>query len=44
MDVYMALRQRGVAQITAGCQNVNLEGGIYDLTLAEQFVGTGKLE
>ncbi len=41
---YMALRQRGVAQITAGCQNVNLEGGIYDLTLAEQFVGTGKLD
>ena len=41
---YMALRQRGIAQITAGCQNVNLEGGIYDLTLAEQFVGTGNLD
>jgi tetratricopeptide (TPR) repeat protein len=41
---YMALRQRGIAQIIAGCQNVNLEGGIYDLTLAEQFVGTGKLD
>ena len=41
---YTALRQRGMAKITAGCQNVNLEGGIYDLTLAEQFVGTGKLD
>jgi tetratricopeptide (TPR) repeat protein len=41
---FMALRQRGIAQITAGCQNVNLEGGIYDLTLAEQFVGTGNLD
>jgi tetratricopeptide (TPR) repeat protein len=41
---YMALRQSGIAQITAGCQNVNLEGGIYDLTLAEQFVGTGNLD
>jgi tetratricopeptide (TPR) repeat protein len=41
---YMALRQRGIAKITAGCQNVNLEGGIYDLTLAEHFVGTGNLD
>ncbi len=24
--------------------NANLEGGIYDLTLAESFVGTGKLD
>ena len=41
---YTALRQRGVAKITAACQNVNLEGGIYDLTLAEHFVGTGNLD
>jgi hypothetical protein len=41
---YMALRQRGVEKITAACQNVNLEGGIYDLTLAEHFVGTGNLD
>lgn len=35
---YMALRQRGMAQIFAQpCQNINLEGGIYDLTLAERF-------
>ena len=35
---YMALRQRGIAQIFAQpCQNINLEGGIYDLTLAERF-------
>jgi tetratricopeptide (TPR) repeat protein len=35
---YMALRQRGVAQIFAQpCQNINLEGGIYDLTRAENF-------
>jgi tetratricopeptide (TPR) repeat protein len=41
---YMALRQRGVEKITTGCQDVNLEGGIYDLTLAEHFVGTGNLD
>jgi tetratricopeptide (TPR) repeat protein len=41
---YMALRQRGVGKITAACQNTNLEGGIYDLTLAEHFVGTGNLD
>jgi len=41
---YTALRQRGVAKITAGCQSVNLEGGIYDLTLAEHFVGEGNLD
>ena len=31
--IYLALRQRGVEKIAAG----NLEGGIYDLTLAEKF-------
>ncbi len=37
-DYYTALRQRGVAEIFAQpCQNINLEGGIYDLTLAERF-------
>jgi len=41
---YMALRQRGVEKIVSACQNVNLEGGIYDLTLAEHFVGTDKLD
>jgi tetratricopeptide (TPR) repeat protein len=41
---YMALRQRGVGKITAACQKVNLEGGIYDLTLAEHFVGAGNLD
>lgn len=41
---YMALRQRGVEKITTACQDVNLEGGIYDLTLAEHFVGTGNLD
>jgi tetratricopeptide (TPR) repeat protein len=41
---YMALHQRGIDKIIAGCQNVNLEGGIYDLTLAEHFVGTGNLD
>jgi tetratricopeptide (TPR) repeat protein len=41
---YMALRQRGVEKIVSGCQNVNLEGGIYDLTLAEHFVGSGNLD
>ncbi len=35
---YTALRQRGIAQIfTQPCQNTNLEGGIYDLTLASNF-------
>jgi tetratricopeptide (TPR) repeat protein len=41
---YMALRQRGVEKIATACQNVNLEGGIYDLTHAEHFVGTGNLD
>jgi tetratricopeptide (TPR) repeat protein len=41
---YMALRERGVQKITVACQDVNLEGGIYDLTLAEHFVGTGNLD
>jgi tetratricopeptide (TPR) repeat protein len=41
---YMALRQRGIEKITTVCQNVNLEGGIYDLTLAEHFVGNGNLD
>ena len=41
---YMTLRQRGVEKIISACQNSNLEGGIYDLTLAENFVGTGKLD
>jgi hypothetical protein len=41
---YTALRQRGVGKITAACQNINLEGGIYDLTLAEHFVGVGNLD
>jgi tetratricopeptide (TPR) repeat protein len=41
---YMALRQRGVEKITTACQDVNLEGGIYDLTLAEHFVGSGNLD
>ena len=41
---YMALRQRGVTKITAACKDTNLEGGIYDLTLAEQFVGIGNLD
>jgi hypothetical protein len=41
---FMALRQRGIEKITTACQNVNLEGGIYDLTLAEHFVGTGNLD
>jgi len=40
---YMALRQRGVGKIAASCKDANLEGGIYDLTLAEHFVGTGNL-
>jgi hypothetical protein len=41
---FMALRQRGVGKIITACQNVNLEGGIYDLTLAEHFVGSGNLD
>jgi tetratricopeptide (TPR) repeat protein len=41
---YMALRQRGVGKIASACQDVNLEGGIYDLTLAEHFVDTGNLD
>jgi hypothetical protein len=41
---YMALRQRGIEKMTTACQNVNLEGGIYDLTLAEHFVGEGNLD
>lgn len=38
---YLALRMRGVYKIvlTSGrtCQDINLEGGIYDLTRAERF-------
>ncbi len=41
---YMALRQRGIGKISASCKDANLEGGIYDLTLAEHFVGTGNLD
>ncbi|HTX91261.1 MAG TPA: tetratricopeptide repeat protein [Anaerolineales bacterium] len=42
---YMALRQRGMSKISnTDCKNINLEGGIYDLTLAERFVGTGNLD
>jgi len=41
---YMALRQRGVEKIAAACQEVNLQGGNNDLTLAEHFVGTGNLD
>ena len=41
---YMALRQRGVGKIAASCKDANLEGGIYDLTLAEHFVGIGNLD
>jgi tetratricopeptide (TPR) repeat protein len=41
---YTALRQLGIQQITAGCKDANLEGGIYDLTLAEHFVGNGNLD
>ncbi len=41
---YVALRQRGVEKITTACQDVNLAGGIYDLTLAEHFVGAGNLD
>jgi tetratricopeptide (TPR) repeat protein len=42
---YIALRQRGVSKIVnTECTKINLEGGIYDLTLAERFVGTGRLD
>ena len=35
---YIALRQRGISKILAQtCADINLEGGIYDLTLAERF-------
>ena len=35
---YTALRMRGVEKIAAkACADANLEGGIYDLTLAERF-------
>ncbi|MBI4732703.1 MAG: hypothetical protein HY781_11395 [Chloroflexi bacterium] len=38
---YLALRMRGVGKITfqdgETCADINLEGGIYDLTLAERF-------
>lgn len=38
---YIALRMRGMDKLTFNsgetCQDVNLEGGIYDLTLAERF-------
>jgi hypothetical protein len=41
---YSALRQRGVQKIASACADVNLEGGIFDLTLAERFVGEGNLD
>ena len=35
---YIALRSRGMAKLfPASCRDTNLEGGIYDLTLAERF-------
>jgi tetratricopeptide (TPR) repeat protein len=35
---YISLRNRGYAKIAAAnCRDINLEGGIYDLTLAERF-------
>jgi tetratricopeptide (TPR) repeat protein len=35
---YIALRNRGIGKIRAyECADINLEGGIYDLTLAERF-------
>jgi tetratricopeptide (TPR) repeat protein len=34
---YTAFRMRGVAKINAVCDTVNLEGGISDITHAEQF-------
>jgi tetratricopeptide (TPR) repeat protein len=35
---YTALRMRGVSKILAGaCADINLEGGIYDITQAERF-------
>lgn len=35
---YIALYKRGISKIFASnCQDINLEGGIYDLTLAERF-------
>jgi tetratricopeptide (TPR) repeat protein len=35
---YISLRNRGYGKIAAGdCRMINLEGGIYDLTLAERF-------
>ena len=37
---YIALRNRGVGKIIPSsqlCSDINLEGGIYDLTLAERF-------
>jgi tetratricopeptide (TPR) repeat protein len=35
---FISLRSRGYAKIFPGsCQDTNLEGGIYDLTLAERF-------
>jgi hypothetical protein len=35
---YIALRQRGLSKILAQtCADINLEGGIYDLTMAERF-------
>lgn len=42
---YIALRERGLSKIVnTSCRNINLEGGIYDLTLAERFVGEGHLD
>lgn len=35
---YLALRQRGITEIfPQSCKDTNLEGGIYDLTLASNF-------
>lgn len=35
---YTALRMRGMSKIlSTDCQSINLEGGIYDLSLAERF-------
>lgn len=35
---YTALRMRGISKIlTTDCQAINLEGGIFDLSLAERF-------
>jgi hypothetical protein len=41
---YTVLRQRGQSKIMTSCRDTNLEGGIYDLTLAEHFIGDGNLD